>query len=163
MSNFTKTKFSAKGAIALLSALLYLSGCGGGMLGSGGRGSNSNVSSPFGSSGQTQKSPTGSTQTRSPTGGTSGPNTGYDQALQICDQYRDAAFKIQNACGGFFQQYLEEFSSGCRTRFQDLYNNDCNGLKERLQGVFNACSTDISEGMSYFPANCQQVLRQYVR
>ncbi len=149
--------------LALVCALTYLSGCGN-SFSSGRRGSGSN-SGLFGDSDPTSATTTGggSTATRNP-GNTSGPNTQYDQALVVCDQYRNVATQIQNGCGGFFQQHLaEDFSDSCRTQFPNLYNNDCSGLKERLQSVFSACGTDISQGMNSFPASCQQVMRQYFR
>lgn len=147
--------------IALFCAVVMLAGCGG-MLGSGGK-RTSTSSGGLNSGGSTSRNTGGSTTTRNPTGGTSGPNTGYDAALQECDRYRGAANEIQRTCGGFFQEYLEEFSQSCASKFQDLYNNDCDGLKNRLQNVFNACSTDISQGMSYFPGDCQASLRKYIR
>jgi len=161
-----KGSFSA-GAFALFCAVVLLSGCGQ-MLGSGSKNTRTSGGGLYGNGGSatgygTQTGAGGSTTTRNPVGGTSGPNTGYDAALQECDRYRGAAFEIQNACGAFFQENWEELSSGCRAKFQDLYNNDCDGLKTRLQNVFNACGTDISQGMQYFPQNCQNVLHKYVR
>ncbi len=147
--------------VAVGCALALLSGCGQ-MLGSGGRSTTGTSNLGTGSGGSTGRTTGGSTATRTPNS-TGTVNTAYDQTLQVCDQYRAAGSSIQNACGGFFQQNIEELSSGCAAKFQDLYNIDCTGLKERLQGVFNACGTDISQGMSYFPANCQTVLRKYVR
>jgi hypothetical protein len=161
MSDSAKTKRTLFKALAFVCLVGILTGCGN-QLGSGGRPSNSSYS-PFGpGSTSTQRGPGGSTQTRAPVGGTT-VNTGYDRELQVCDQWRNGALSVINACGAIFQQNWEDLTSSCRARFQDLYNNDCSGISTRLQGVFNACSADISGAMQYLPANCQSALRQFVR
>lgn len=161
---FSSLKNSRNGfhALAFLCALAWLSGCGN-MLGGGGRSSSGGGNSPFGNSGKSTNSSGGSVTTRTNTGGSGGVNTGYSQELQTCDQYRQAGLSIVNPCGAIFQQNIEELSSGCRTKFNDLYNTDCNGLKARLEGVFNACNSDISEAMPYLPANCQSALRRFIK
>lgn len=149
--------------LAIASAILagFVSACGDGLTaarkGNGG-------SSPFGPSGGGTGGTTagGSTQTRNP-GSASAPNSGYSQDLKTCDQYRGISNSVAQACGATLQQNMDELSQDCASHFNDLYNIDCGGLRDRLQGVFNYCNSDISQFWSYLPQNCQTVLNRYIK
>jgi hypothetical protein len=158
MMSSLKIQKATSRALAFVCALSLLAGCGA-MLGPQGKGMTRTSGSSSGGS-----TIGGSAQSRGP-GSSTGVNTTYDKTLQQCDLDRARARKVSIACGALFQENFEDLTSACRSKFKDIFNIDCNGLKSRLEAVFTACNPDIKEALAALPDNhpCDIALRSVVK